>query len=63
LFEPFWRGRDRRGGGGGLGLAIVAETVAIHRGTVSVHDREGGGTIFRIMLPGPRRSEGGAPSG
>jgi len=52
LFEPFWRGRDSRGSGSGLGLAIVAETVALHGGSVVVRDREGGGSIFRIELPG-----------
>lgn len=52
LFEPFWRGRDSRGSGSGLGLAIVAETVALHGGTVVVRDREGGGSVFRIELPG-----------
>ncbi len=51
LFEPFWRGRDQHGKGSGLGLAIVAETVAIHGGTVSVQDRPGGGSVFRIALP------------
>jgi len=53
LFEPFWRGADRRGGGAGLGLAIVAETVAVHGGSVEVRDRAGGGAVFRIELPGP----------
>jgi len=53
LFEPFWRGRDQHGKGSGLGLAIVAETVAVHGGTVSVQDRPGGGSVFRIELPAP----------
>ena len=52
LFEPFWHGCDRRGTGSGLGLAIVAETVAVHGGSVAVLDRDGGGTVFRIELPG-----------
>ena len=52
LFEPFWRGRDSRGGGSGLGLAIVAETVALHGGTVSMRARDGGGSVFRVELPG-----------
>ena len=55
VFEPFWRGRDSRGGGSGLGLAIVAETVALHGGTVTVEERDGGGSVFRIMLPGVGR--------
>jgi signal transduction histidine kinase len=52
LFEPFWRGRDPRGSGSGLGLAIVAETVAVHGGSISYREREGGGAVFRIELPG-----------
>ena len=55
LFEPFWRGPDSRGSGSGLGLAIVAETVALHGGRVAVRDREGGGLVFRIELPGGAR--------
>ncbi len=56
LFEPFWRGRDSRGSGSGLGLAIVAETVALHGGTVAAREREGGGTVFRVELPGGGRT-------
>lgn len=55
VFERFFRAdasRGRSGGGGaGLGLAIVAATVAAHRGTVTAEPREGGGTVFRVQLP------------
>nr|WP_246337364.1 HAMP domain-containing sensor histidine kinase [Azospirillum oleiclasticum] len=50
LFEPFVHGRGRRGGAG-LGLAIVAETAAIHGGTAVALDRPGGGALFRLSLP------------
>ena len=51
VFGRFWRGENRRGKGAGLGLAIVAETMALHRGKVSVGDSPRGGALFRISLP------------
>jgi signal transduction histidine kinase len=35
----------------GLGLALVAEHVALHRGRVCVEDRPGGGARFVVELP------------
>lgn len=35
----------------GLGLALVLETARSHDGTVEVAAREGGGTIFSLVLP------------
>jgi signal transduction histidine kinase len=43
--------RARSGGGAGLGLAIVAEVVAAHGGTVTIDDRPGGGTRIVVVLP------------
>jgi signal transduction histidine kinase len=54
VFERFVRldaDRARSGGGAGLGLAIVAEVVAAHGGTVTVDDRPGGGTRMIVTLP------------
>jgi signal transduction histidine kinase len=54
VFDRFVRldpDRSRRGGGAGLGLAIVREIVAAHRGSVTVDDRPGGGTRMTIQLP------------
>lgn len=54
IFERFSRGsggRRAEGSGVGLGLALVAEHVALLGGTVSVEDRPGGGSRFAIELP------------
>ncbi|MBV8789267.1 MAG: GHKL domain-containing protein, partial [Mycobacterium sp.] len=54
VFDRFVRldaDRSRDGGGNGLGLAIVAEIVASHNGTVSIDDRTGGGTVFTVTFP------------
>jgi signal transduction histidine kinase len=45
--------RARADGGAGLGLAIVAEVVAAHGGTVDVVDGPLGGALFRVRLPLP----------
>ena len=47
LTEPYVTTRAR---GTGLGLAIVKKIVEEHFGTLDFRDREGGGTIARIML-------------
>jgi signal transduction histidine kinase len=65
LFERFgsleaYRGKERRGIG--LGLYLVKLVAKAHGGSVSVHDREGGGALFRFRL-GPEsrvRREGAA---
>ena len=56
IFERFYRGRytSRPAGGGvGLGLALVAEHVALHGGRVWVEDRAtaDGGARFVVELP------------
>ncbi|MEV4412037.1 HAMP domain-containing sensor histidine kinase [Catellatospora sp. NPDC049609] len=55
IFDRFVRGRSAgaRGDseGTGLGLALVAQHVAAHGGTVHVLDRPGGGARFRVELP------------
>lgn len=53
VFEPFYQGMRQPAGarrGSGIGLSIVREYVAAHRGTIQLlpHD---GGAYFRIELP------------
>jgi signal transduction histidine kinase len=51
IFERFWRGRAAaRGEGAGLGLAIVAQIVAAHGGTITVGNPPGGGALFTLRL-------------
>ena len=54
LFERFHRVEGTEGRsheGSGIGLALVAELVAIHGGAVSVSSVAGEGTTFRVELP------------
>jgi two-component system, NtrC family, sensor kinase len=48
MFDPFF---STKGEGTGLGLAITRQIAEAHGGTVEHHAREGGGSIFAIMLP------------
>jgi signal transduction histidine kinase len=55
IFERFYQVRQKgtpRRYGTGLGLALVKEIVAAHRGEVSVTSEPGIGTTFTILLPG-----------
>ena len=51
VFEPFVRGRSRRGAGHGLGLAIARRAVHAHRGTIVAAPREGGGLLVTLRVP------------
>jgi PAS domain S-box-containing protein len=48
VFDPFFSTREK---GPGLGLAIVHSIIDMHGGFIDVESREGGGTLFSIMLP------------
>ena len=51
LFEKFVRASAAPGAG--LGLAVVRAIVTAHGGTVTAEDRDGGGAVFRVLLPAP----------
>jgi signal transduction histidine kinase len=61
VFERFCRGGDeltRTVKGSGLGLTLVREIVAAHRGKVHVESEPGRGSVFSIRLPLPQRKGG-----
>jgi signal transduction histidine kinase len=47
-FEPFF---TTKVSGTGLGLAIVRRAAELHRGTVTMQARDGGGTVVTLTLP------------
>ena len=54
IFERFYsvsEGRTRDTSGSGLGLSIVKNAVAFHKGTISVKNRPEGGLEFLFQLP------------
>jgi PAS domain S-box-containing protein len=50
IFEPFFTTKQP-GLGTGLGLFVVKEILSRHQGRVDVVSREGGGSVFTIVLP------------
>jgi two-component system sensor histidine kinase BaeS len=52
IFARFWRGRQAAGvAGSGIGLAVVAELVRAHGGTVTATSTLGQGTRLVVTLP------------
>jgi signal transduction histidine kinase len=57
LFEHFWRSPSAdKVTGSGIGLAVVAELVAAHHGSVNVESELGHGSRFIVTLPLAQRS-------
>lgn len=50
IFNPFYQARDNKPGTG-IGLNIVKNLVAAHRGTVEVESEVGRGSTFTVTLP------------
>lgn len=52
IFEPFYRppGAAETGSGYGLGLALVRQIARAHGGEARCHARQGGGTVFEVVL-------------
>jgi signal transduction histidine kinase len=52
IFDRFWRSEMAAStAGSGIGLAVVAELVKAHRGTIETDSEPGEGTTFTISLP------------
>ncbi|MPZ64493.1 MAG: HAMP domain-containing protein [Pseudonocardiaceae bacterium] len=52
VFDRFYRSpSSRHGTGSGLGLAIVTQAAALHGGSVTVADADGGGGEFVLTVP------------
>ena len=48
LFRPFFTTKER---GTGLGLALAKKVADAHGGTLALEDRDGGGTVARLVVP------------
>ena len=55
VFEPFRQGDGVNGKGVGIGLSLVRKFAELHGGRAWIEDRVGGGTAFRVLLPGELR--------
>ena len=48
VFEPFFTTKAE---GMGMGLSIARTIVEMHRGSIGIEGRKGGGTTFRVLVP------------
>jgi two-component system NtrC family sensor kinase len=51
IFIPFYQGKNRKGDGAGLGLAIVNSIVKNYNGSINVSSTKGEGTTFEVTVP------------
>ncbi len=61
IFDAFVQSSKTKDGSGGtgLGLAICRKIVELHKGSIQASNREGGGALFSIVLPGRGDAETG----
>jgi K+-sensing histidine kinase KdpD len=59
IFEPFYRraGSEPDVAGAGLGLSIARGIAQAQGGNITVSEREGGGSVFHLSVPGIASSE------
>ncbi|HZD16837.1 MAG TPA: HAMP domain-containing sensor histidine kinase, partial [Actinomycetota bacterium] len=65
VFDRFFRGREVRAGGSGIGLTVAQELARAHGGGIEVRSEPGRGATFTVRLPlasSPARSSFTAPS-
>ena len=53
IFEPFFQVSEEKGGTG-IGLALSAEIVRLHHGTLWAENRQEGGALFTVLIPAGR---------
>jgi len=51
VFDRFFRGRDVRAGGSGIGLTVARELVRAHGGDIQITSEPAQGTTFTVSLP------------
>ncbi|MFA5890297.1 MAG: ATP-binding protein [Actinomycetota bacterium] len=51
IFDRFFRGRDVRAGGSGIGLSVVGDLVRAHGGHIRASSEPACGTLFSVYLP------------
>jgi two-component system sensor histidine kinase KdpD len=51
IFEKFYRGKNTKPGGLGLGLSIAKRLAEVHGGYIEVSNQEEGGACFVVRLP------------